>query len=137
MGSKKLENTKRKKGIAIAAIIWMFSWISLAISGVVSTGALLFVIGCQFIFAIGEMVWSPIMPSIVNQLAPDHLRGRYNSASTNTWQIAMIAGPAVAGSMLGAKLHWVWLAGLMIGLILVAIAALRLKLPDRPTQNSK
>jgi MFS family permease len=134
---KKLENTKRKKGIAIAAVIWMFSWVSLAISGVVSTGALVFVIGCQFIFAIGEMVWSPIMPSIVNQLAPDHLRGRYNAASTNTWQIAMIAGPAVAGTMLGAKLHWFWLAGLMIGLLLVASAALRLKLPDRPTQNSK
>ena len=134
---KKLENTQRKKGVAIAAIIWMFSWVSLAISGVVGTGALVFVIGCQFIFAIGEMVWSPILPSVVNQLAPDHLRGRYNSAATNTWQIAMIGGPAVAGTMLGAKLHWLWLAGLMIGLLVVATAALRLKLPDRPTQNSK
>jgi MFS family permease len=134
---KKLENTQRKKGVAIAAIIWMFSWVSLAISGVVSTGALVFVIGCQFIFAIGEMVWSPILPSVVNQLAPDHLRGRYNSAATNTWQIAMIGGPAVAGTMLGAKLHWLWLAGLMIGLLVVATSALRLKLPDRPLQITK
>ena len=134
---KKLENTQRKKGIAIAAVIWIFSWICLAISGLTSTGTLIFVIGCQLIFAIGEMVWSPIMPSIVNQLAPDHLRGRYNAAATNTWQIAMIAGPAVAGTLLGAKLHWFWLGGLMIGLIVIAIAALRLKLPDRPTAVSK
>jgi len=134
---KKLENTQRKKGVAIAAIIWMFSWVSLAISGVVSTGTLVFVIGCQFIFAIGEMIWSPILPSVVNQLAPDHLRGRYNSAATNTWQIALIGGPAVAGTMLGAKLHWLWLAGLMIGLLVVATAALRLKLPDRPIQITK
>lgn len=134
---KKLENTQHKKGVAIAAIIWIFSWVSLAISGVVDTGALVFVIGCQFIFAIGEMVWSPILPSVVNQLAPDHLRGRYNSAATNTWQIALIGGPAVAGTMLGAKLHWLWLAGLILGLFLVATAALRLKLPDRPKQITK
>jgi predicted MFS family arabinose efflux permease len=49
----------------------------------------------------------------------------------------MVAGPAVAGTLLGAKLHWYWLAGLMIGLLLVATAALRLKLPDRPVQSKK
>ena len=134
---KKLEKLQRKKGIAIAAVIWVASWISLAISGLINTGALIFVIGCQFIFAIGEMVWSPILPSIANQLAPDHLRGRYNAAATNTWQIAMIGGPAVAGTLLGADLHWYWLGGLMLGLLVVATAAMRLKLPDRPKQISK
>ena len=134
---KKLEKTKRNKAVALAAVIWSFAWVSLAVSGLINNGALIFVIGCQFIFAIGEMVWSPILPSVVNQLAPDHLRGRYNAAATNTWQIAMVAGPAVAGTLLGAKLHWFWLAGLMIGLLLVATAALRLKLPDRPVQSKK
>jgi predicted MFS family arabinose efflux permease len=99
---------------------------------VVANGALFFVIGCQFIFAFGEMIWSPILPSIANQLVPNHLRGRYNAATANTWQIAMTGGPAVAGMMLGAKLHWLWLIGLMGGLVVVAIAALRLKLPNRP-----
>ena len=134
---KKLERTKRKKAVAMAAVIWSIAWVSLAISGVINSGALIFVIGCQFVFAIGEMVWSPVLPSVVNQLAPDHLRGRYNAAATNTWQIAMVAGPAVAGTLLGAKLHWFWLASLMIGLLLVASAALRLKLPDRPIQSKK
>lgn len=134
---KKLERTKRKKAVAMAAVIWSIAWVSLAISGVINSGALIFVIGCQFVFAIGEMVWSPVIPSVVNQLAPDHLRGRYNAAATNTWQIAMVAGPAVAGTLLGAKLHWFWLASLMIGLLLVASAALRLKLPDRPIQSKK
>jgi MFS family permease len=134
---KILERTKRKYAIVIAAVIWSFAWVSLAISGLINNGALIFVIGCQFIFAIGEMVWSPILPSVVNQLAPNHLRGRYNAAATNTWQIAMVAGPAVAGTLLGAKLHWFWLVGLMIGLLLVATAALRLKLPDRPIKSKK
>jgi MFS family permease len=77
------------------------------------------------------MVWSPIMPSIVNQLAPEHLRGRYNAASTSTWTIGTIMGPVIAGTLLGAHLQWWWVGGLVTGLIIVAIAALRLHLPDR------
>jgi len=93
------------------------------------------VIGCQFIFAFGEMIWSPILPSVVNQLAPDNLRGRYNAAGTNAWQIALIAGPTIAGTMLGANAHWIWLSGLIIGLLIVSVAAQRLKLPDRPVST--
>jgi len=39
------------------------------------SNALVLVIGCQFIFSFREMIWSPILPSVVNQLAPDNLRG--------------------------------------------------------------
>ena len=109
--------------------------ICLAASGVFKSNALILVIGCQFIFAFGEMIWSPILPSVVNQLAPDNLRGRYNAAGTNAWQIALIAGPTIAGTMLGANAHWLWLSGLIIGLLIVSVAAQRLKLPDRPVST--
>jgi len=99
------------------------------------SNALVLVIGCQFIFSLREMIWSPILPSVVNQLAPDNLRGRYNAAGTNDWQIALIAGPTIAGTMLGANTHWLWLAGLIIGLLIVSLAAQRFKLPDRPVSN--
>ena len=89
----------------------------------------------KFIFAIGEMVWSPILPAVVNQLAPDHLRGRYNSASTNTWQIGMIMGPAAAGVLLGAGLWALWISLLFGGLVVLSFFALRLKLPDRPVNE--
>ena len=128
---KKLRNFDRARSIAIAALLWLCAWVALAFAGLISGFAILMIIICQLIFAMGEMVWSPVMPSIVNQLAPVHLRGRYNSASANSWQIAAIVGPMVAGTLLGAGLQWIWIATLACGLALVSFFALRLKLPKR------
>ena len=128
---KKLENFDRTKSIAIAALFWAAAWIALACAGIIRTQALALIIICQVVFGIGEMIWSPIMPSIVNQLAPDHLRGRYNAASTSTWTIGTIMGPVIAGTLLGAQLQWYWIGGLVAGLLIVAVAAVRLRLPNR------
>lgn len=132
---RKLEKLPRAKGLAIAAGFWALAWAVLAVAGITKEFAVLAIILCQFVFAIGEMVWSPILPAIVNQLAPDHLRGRYNSASTNTWQIGMIMGPVIAGVLLGAGLWALWITLLCSGLVAVAFFALRLKLPDRPARE--
>lgn len=133
---KKLEKMPRAKGLGIAMLFWAAAWAILAVAGVMKGFAVPAIILCQFVFALGEMIWSPIMPAIVNQLAPDHLRGRYNSASTNTWQIGMIMGPASAGVLLGAGLWGVWLGILFGGLLLLSFFALRLKLPERPPRRS-
>ena len=126
---KKLEKVDRRKSIAIAALLWALAWLALGSSGIVHSQALALLIICQIVFGIGEMVWSPIMPSIVNQLAPEHLRGRYNAASMSTWTIGTILGPVIAGVLLGARLQWLWIAGLVGGLLLVAFAVMRLELP--------
>lgn len=128
---KRLEKMPRARGIAIAATLWAIAWIFLSVAGLAQSLAVPAIILCQLIFAFGEMVWSPVMPAIANQLAPDHLRGRYNSATSNAWQIGMIMGPASAGAFLGAGLWVPWLVFLVLGLCLVVVAALRLKLPAR------
>jgi MFS family permease len=133
--NKRLLLVKRKSAMSIAVLLWAFAWVSLALSGVIKSNALFFVIMCQLIFALGEMIWSPILPSVVNQLAPDHLRGRYNAAGTNAWQISLIAGPTFAGTLLGFNAHWYWLGGLIAGLLVISVAASRLKLPGRPTAD--
>jgi MFS family permease len=133
--NKRLLLVKRKTAMSIAVLLWAFAWVSLALSGVIKSNALFFVIMCQLIFALGEMIWSPILPSVVNQLAPEHLRGRYNAAGTNAWQISLIAGPTFAGTLLGFNAHWYWLGGLIAGLLVISVAASRLKLPDRPTAD--
>jgi MFS family permease len=126
---KRMEKVDRRKSIAIAALLWAAAWIALAMAGVIRSQALALIIICQIVFGFGEMVWSPVMPSIVNQLAPEHLRGRYNAASTSTWTIGSILGPVLAGSLLGAGLQWVWIAGLVSGLLIVTFAVMRLHLP--------
>jgi MFS family permease len=128
---KRTEKWNRSKAIALATTIWLFAWVALSLAGVDRHHALFFIILCQAIFGFAEMVWSPVVPSVVNQLAPDHLRGRYNSASSNAWQFSLIIGPMIAGTLLGAGLQWIWIGGLVIGLAIVTVFALRMKLPDR------
>jgi MFS family permease len=77
------------------------------------------------------MIWSPILPSVVNQLAPEHLRGRYNVASTIAWQISLIAGPVFAGTLFGLNAYWCWLASLIVGLLFVYALALKLNNVER------
>lgn len=131
---KRLEKFSRAKALAIAMLFWAAAWAVLSIAGLFKGVAVPAMILCQFVFAIGEMIWSPIMPAIVNQIAPDHLRGRYNAASTNTWLIGMIMGPASAGILLGAGLWGLWLGLLFGGLLCAAYFAWRLKLPSRPAR---
>ena len=128
---KKIEKVRRGKAMAIAAFFWMGAWVALSFAGILPAQGLIFVILCQVIFSWGEMFWSPVIPAVINQLAPDHLRGRYNAAGTNAWQIASIIGPSFAGVMLGAHLHWLWIGLLVGGLAVVSLGALRLKLPER------
>jgi MFS family permease len=47
------------------------------------------------IFAVGETMMSPIGPALVNELAPEHLRGRYNAASGMTYGLAGTLAPAI------------------------------------------
>ena len=53
--------------------------------------------------------------SIANELAPDHLRGRYNAMTGMQWNVAGVIGPAIVGVMLGRNLANQWLALMVIG----------------------
>jgi MFS family permease len=124
----------RRSGIVTAISIWALAWIFIAIGGFISGGwwlPTLFFVGGWVVFAIGEMIWSPLAPAIVNQLAPDHLRGRYNSASAASWQIGAVFGPVIAGALIGNGLAWHWIVGCITGSIVTAIMATRITLPER------
>ena len=128
--TKRVEKAEPRKALATAVVFWIFAWAALAISGLFSPLAITMVIGCQVIFGIGEMIWSPVMPTVINSLAPEHLRGRYNAFGANAWQIAGIGGPIVAGTLIGANLQWFWIGGLVIALAIAAKLALNLDIPS-------
>jgi hypothetical protein len=48
---------------------------------------------------------------------------------------AFVRTPTFAGTLLGFNAHWYWLGGLIAGLLVISVAASRLKLPDRPTAD--
>ena len=56
------------------------------------------------LFALGETMLQPTVPAITNDLAPDHMRGRYNAISAGAFQGGTILGPVVAGVLLQHEL---------------------------------
>jgi len=79
------------------------------------------------IITIGEMIIAPIVQTMVANLAPEDMRGRYMAAYHLGWGIASTVGPLAAGIVIdNYNPNWVWYAG---GIIcsMVALGYLILK----------
>jgi MFS family permease len=110
------------------ALTWAMSWILMGSSLLAGpTVALAFVLVASGVFALGETLWAPVAPSLVNDLAPEHLRGRYNSSMSLVWSLSSIIGPGIAGLMLGAGLEVAWILVLVAGCTAAAVMALGLR----------
>jgi MFS family permease len=121
--------------IVVMSAIWGVSFLTLGATGLVPgtvVAALLFGL-CAAVFGFGETFFQPTLPAMVNDLAPDHLRGRYNAAMSISWQSASVAGPAVAGVLIGQGWNSSYIAMLVGGCVLVAWLALvtERRLPPR------
>jgi MFS family permease len=133
---QRIEGHRRTRVIVVMAVVWAASWALLGASGAFpgTWAATLFVAACASVFALGETLLQPTMPAIVNDLAPEHLRGRYNGLSAGSFQAASILGPIVAGFLIGHGLHLEYLAVLVLGCALVgwlSVARLERQLDDR------
>jgi MFS family permease len=118
----------RTRILALAAAIWSVSWVVVALSGTVSgAGAILCAVVGLGMFGVGETLWAPVVPALVNDLAPEHLRGRYNAAQSMVWTIAAVLGPATAGLLLGNHLAGVWVIATVGGTGVAALLFVRLR----------
>ncbi|GIF69929.1 MFS transporter [Asanoa ishikariensis] len=91
---------RRTRGIALAAAFMAAAWAMTLFAG--SRGALPLFVAAMVLFGIGETLVSPTVPAIVNDLAPDSLRGRYNGAYALAWTVGYVGGPGVAGLVIAA-----------------------------------
>lgn len=104
-----IRGRRRSRTLAVAAGVWALSWTVVALSAPVGGWfAVLLVIAGLALFGLGETLWAPVAPALVNGLAPEHLRGRYNALFGATWTVSMILGPAVAGLLIGNGLAALW-----------------------------
>lgn len=122
---QRIEGRRRTRVIAVMGVVWAGSWLLLGATGLVSgtVGATLLVAACASVFAFGETLLQPTIPALVNELAPDHLRGRYNALSSGTFQLAAIIAPPVAGLLVDHGLGAVYIASLVAGCLLCAVIA--------------
>jgi MFS family permease len=120
---------RRTRMLMLQAAIWGASWATLGLAGLApSTGlGAGLVVGGFGLFAVGETLQSPITPAIINDVAPERLRGRYNAAAGTAFGIAAIGGPALAGFLLGSDRGGAFIATLVAGCLVLGLAARRLE----------
>ena len=135
---KLLNGRSRSRLLQVICLLWALSWITLA-AGLKLPGLWPAVLAgvAMGIFACGEMVWSPVGPAISNELAPEHLRGRYNAVGSLTWSLAGSVGPAFGGLMLNRHLPYQWVSILVLGCAVSAFLAGRLRGQLTPSQDGR
>jgi len=114
-----IEKYSKYTALISVAIIWALSWLAVGVSPYLS----IFMAGValcisQLIFAFGEMVHAPTSPALMQELTPEHIRGRASALMSLQWGISGIAGPAIAGLMIGAHLEQLWVALMAVGVLL-------------------
>jgi MFS family permease len=73
------------------------------------------------IWTLGEIIYAPVASAYVADIAPEHLRGRYQGAWGLTWGLAFVLAPALGASIFAWSPDGLWLA---CGLLGAAAAAL-------------
>jgi MFS family permease len=59
-------------------------------------------LGAMVIFAIGETLFSPTLPAIINDLAPPEAVGRYNGLGVLAFTTGFLLGPVSGAALLSA-----------------------------------
>lgn len=124
---QRIEGRRRTRVVVVMSLIWAVAWSLLASTSLVpgTLAASLLVAACASVFALGETLLQPTIPAMVNDMAPDHLRGRYNAVSSAGFQGASITGPIFSGVMIDRGLSLAWVGVLMVGLVLVVLVAVQ------------
>jgi MFS family permease len=92
----RIDGKRRTKVMATVAAIWCVFWVildsALALPKVLAIVSLCI---AMIVFAVGETMLSPVGPALVNDIAPEHLRGRYNAAAGLAWGLSGTLAPAI------------------------------------------
>jgi MFS family permease len=92
----------RTRAASVAGLGFFICWVMVFVAGKMhGPAASILLVGALVVFGLGETFLSPSLVPLVNNLATDAVRGRYNAIYNLSWQLGLIAGPLVAGFTLG------------------------------------
>lgn len=114
-----LDRYSKYTALISIGIIWAISWLFVGVAPylpMIASGIAICV--SQLVFAFGEMVQAPTIPTLANELAPEHIRGRANAWMSLQWSVSGVLGPAITGVMLGANLGTAWVVTMFFGCFL-------------------
>ncbi|HKD93740.1 MAG TPA: MFS transporter [Gaiellaceae bacterium] len=131
---KLVEGRSRMRGLALMGLLWAASFLAVWAAGswTRATAAFAILAGAMLVFAVGECLHGAIQAPLSVDLAPPQLVGRYLAASSISWQIGWIIGPAAGGFMLQHRplLLWPIAAGVNVACAAAALGLER-RLPEQ------
>ncbi|ACZ31257.1 major facilitator superfamily MFS_1 [Xylanimonas cellulosilytica DSM 15894] len=128
---------RRTRVLAVMALVWAVAWLTLGATGL-APGTVLAVVGVlafHALFGFGETMLQSTMPAVLNDLAPDHLRGRYNAMQSAAFQVGSIVGPIAAGFLLEHHLSAVFIAVVVAGCVAMLAVLAVLERTIHPEAN--
>jgi len=128
---------RRTRVMIVMALVWSLSWLLLGATGLVAgtAAATVGVLAYHGVFAVGETLLQPTVPAITNELAADHLRGRYNAINAGAFQAGAITGPIAAGWLLQHDLDAAYVALMVVGCLAIGAMAIALERRVPPAAN--
>ncbi|AKU16322.1 MFS transporter [Luteipulveratus mongoliensis] len=119
---QRIEGKRRTRVLIAMSVIWAVAWLSLGASGMAAGTVVAAVLLCVCfgVFGLGETLYQPTVPAMVNDLAPAGAMGRYNAALTASFQLSGLVGPVVSGLLIGHGLSTVYIVVMVVGCAMVA-----------------
>ncbi|WP_298208488.1 MFS transporter [Ferrimicrobium sp.] len=109
---------RRSRMLAAVGVLWSLAWLMAGIADVHGLAHLEVDIALALslgVFGLGETLLSPVAGALPNDLAPKHLRARYNALGSTVWSLGTIAGPPIAGLLLASSFPLSWIGLLVLG----------------------
>jgi MFS family permease len=83
------------------------------------------------VWTLGEIVYAPVASAYVADIAPEHLRGRYQGAWGLTWGLAFVFAPALGAAIFAWSPDGLWLTCGLLGLLAALLLLEARSQPDR------
>ena len=108
----RIAGKSRTRVMGFVALFWFIFWLiletTLALPASTSIAMLCL---SMVVFAVGETMLQPVGSAIVNDIAPEHLRGRYNAAAGLSWGVSGTLAPAITALYFSVHLSNWWPIG--------------------------
>lgn len=108
----RIDGKSRTRVMGVVAAFWFLFWLILETTlNLPKTASVAALCLAMIVFAIGETMLQPVGSAIVNHIAPEHLRGRYNAAAGLSWGVSSSLAPAITALYFSVHLGNWWPIG--------------------------
>jgi MFS family permease len=134
----RIEDKSRTRVLGVVAVLWFIFWVILEFTlELPATASIAMLCVAMIVFAIGETMLQPVGSAIVNDIAPEHLRGRYNAAAGLSWGVAGTLSPAVTALYYGLHVGNWWPIGTGITALIGGLMMLDLRRHISPSADGR